>query len=98
MCKTPQDDRRLFCALTGCSSAWLERLLWEQEVAGSNPVTPIRMNRLAYQPHMIVRHSGIINSMMLVGLLSSLFGCTHPPDPDEAVIIQLRKSGSDLTK
>jgi hypothetical protein len=24
----------------GCSSAWLERLLWEQEVAGSNPVTP----------------------------------------------------------
>ncbi len=25
----------------GCSSAWPERLLWEQEVAGSNPVTPI---------------------------------------------------------
>ena len=24
----------------GCSSAWLERLLWEQEVTGSNPVTP----------------------------------------------------------
>ncbi len=30
--------KRLFA---GCSSAWLERLLWEQEVAGSNPVTPI---------------------------------------------------------
>ena len=27
---------------TGCGSAWLERLLWEQEVAGSNPVTPIQ--------------------------------------------------------
>src|SRR6478609_10611423 len=40
MCKWPHDDLRLFCALTGCSSAWLERLLWEQEVAGSNPVTP----------------------------------------------------------
>ena len=26
---------------TGCSSAWLERLVWDQEVAGSNPVTPI---------------------------------------------------------
>ncbi len=26
--------------LTGCSSAWLERLLWEQEVARSNRVTP----------------------------------------------------------
>ena len=25
---------------TGCGSAWLERLVWDQEVAGSNPVTP----------------------------------------------------------
>src|SRR5262245_5684263 len=24
----------------GRSSAWLERLVWDQEVAGSNPVTP----------------------------------------------------------
>ena len=28
--------------LTGCGSAWLERLVWDQEVAGSNPVTPIK--------------------------------------------------------
>ena len=27
--------------LSGCGSAWLERLVWDQEVAGSNPVTPI---------------------------------------------------------
>ena len=27
--------------LTGCGSAWLERLVWDQEVAGSNPVTPM---------------------------------------------------------
>ena len=25
----------------GCGSAWLERLVWDQEVAGSNPVTPM---------------------------------------------------------
>ncbi len=28
-------------ALTGCSVVWLARLIWDQEVAGSNPVTPI---------------------------------------------------------
>ena len=26
---------------TGYGSVWLERLVWDQEVAGSNPVTPI---------------------------------------------------------
>ena len=26
--------------LTGCSVVWLARLIWDQEVAGSNPVTP----------------------------------------------------------
>ena len=25
---------------TGCSAAWLARLLWEQEVRGSNPRSP----------------------------------------------------------
>ncbi len=30
--------------MTGCGSAWLERLVWDQEVAGSNPVTPILTN------------------------------------------------------
>lgn len=27
--------------IAGCGSVWLERLVWDQEVAGSNPVTPI---------------------------------------------------------
>ena len=26
---------------TGCGSVWLEYLVWDQGVAGSNPVTPI---------------------------------------------------------
>ena len=26
--------------LSGCGSVWIERLLWEQEVASSNLVTP----------------------------------------------------------
>ena len=25
--------------MTGCGSAWLERLVWDQEVAGSSPVS-----------------------------------------------------------
>ena len=27
---------------TGCGSAWLERLVWDQEVAGSNPPRLVR--------------------------------------------------------
>ena len=38
---TKQNEEKLLHYITGCGSAWLERLLWEQEVAGSNPVTPI---------------------------------------------------------
>ena len=40
----------------------------------------------------------IINLLVIMGLFSSLFGCTRKPDPDEAVIVQLRKAGSDLSK
>ena len=31
----------ILCLEPGCGSAWLERLVWDQEAAGSNPVTPI---------------------------------------------------------
>ncbi len=31
---------------SGYSSAWLERLLWEQDVVGSNPATPINKDRI----------------------------------------------------
>ena len=34
--------------ISGCGSAWLERLVWDQEVAGSNPVTPIHITLINY--------------------------------------------------
>lgn len=37
--RVPQNTQKVNRA--GCGSAWLERLVWDQEVAGSNPVTPI---------------------------------------------------------
>ena len=33
-------------SITGCGAAWLARLIWDQEVAGSNPVTPTIMKWL----------------------------------------------------
>ena len=39
---------------TGCGSVWLERLLWEQDVAGSNPVTPTTKSR-AFQARLFQR-------------------------------------------
>jgi hypothetical protein len=34
---------------TGCSAAWLARLLWEQEAAGSNPAIPTSRQLLSGQ-------------------------------------------------
>lgn len=31
---------------SGCSAAWLARLLGVQEVVGSNPASPIRLRRI----------------------------------------------------
>ena len=28
-------------SFAGCGAVWLARLIWDQEVAGSNPVTPM---------------------------------------------------------
>ena len=36
--------------LSGCSAVWLAHLLWEQRVAGSNPVTPTRKKRVQWGP------------------------------------------------
>ena len=54
-CRPIQQKRKDFISfiykvlrLPGCSSAWPERLLWEQEVAGSNPVTPIFTVRIQF--------------------------------------------------
>ena len=42
--------------------------------------------------------TAITKLIVVMGLLASLFGCSKAPDADEAVIVQLRKAGSDLTK
>ena len=39
-CRRAREFGRQEKTLSGCGSAWLERLVWDQEVAGSNPVTP----------------------------------------------------------
>ena len=39
-----------YICVTGCGSAWLERLVWDQEAAGSNPVTPIFLCRKRRRP------------------------------------------------
>ena len=36
-------DGRLRIGCTGCGAAWLARLLWEQEAAGSNPAIPTNL-------------------------------------------------------
>jgi|SRR5712671_864020 len=42
--------------------------------------------------------AAIIKVAVIMGLFSNLFGSAKKPDPDEAVIVQLRKAGSDLAK
>ena len=32
-------------SVTWCGSAWLEHLIWDQEVAGSNPVAQMKVVR-----------------------------------------------------
>ncbi|MEI9959779.1 MAG: ribonuclease E inhibitor RraB [Limisphaerales bacterium] len=39
-----------------------------------------------------------ITTLLIMGLFSSLFGCSKKPDLDESVLIQLKKAGSDLSK
>src|SRR4051812_17795833 len=42
--------------------------------------------------------AAIIYTTLIMGLFSSLFGCSEKPDLDNSVLIQLRKAGSDLSK
>src|SRR5205085_6956097 len=56
---------RAFAALPGCSSVWLERLVWDQQVAGSSPVTPT-FSLAALPPYNGKSHNGFSVSVFLV--------------------------------
>ncbi len=47
----------------GCGSAWLERLVWDQEVAGSNPVTPIAIVRVWFNGRTPAFQAGYVGSI-----------------------------------
>src|SRR5690348_11501140 len=55
--------RRMFKKPAGCGSAWLERLVRDQEVAGSNPVTPTRSKTKAQKELRPGRESGLCRSL-----------------------------------
>ena len=49
---------------SGCSSVWLERLVWDQEAAGSSPVTP--MLGAGEAPFLLLRNHGTFSSHRLM--------------------------------
>ena len=55
---------------TGCGSAWLERLVWDQEVAGSNPVTPIDM-RVQFNGRTPAFQAGYVGSIPITRFLEA---------------------------
>ena len=45
----------IILSISGCGSAWLERLIWDQEAAGSNPI------RVVYpQGYILISEYGIL--------------------------------------
>ena len=48
---------------TGCGSAWLERLVWDQEVAGSNPVTPTQYMRVQFNGRTLAFQARYVGSI-----------------------------------
>jgi hypothetical protein len=55
-CRSPSrssGNRVSFGWPTGCGAAWLARLLWEQEAAGSNPAIPTSSEHISILPKIV---------------------------------------------
>src|SRR5699024_10642645 len=65
---TRSGDAILGVRRTGCSAAWLARMLWEHEVAGSSPATPTEPTVVA-RPFSAARH-GPLRTWPRLGAIS----------------------------
>jgi hypothetical protein len=69
----------------GCSAAWLARLLWEQEVAGSNPAIPTSSGLVSGQLRSSLDKSYLIAAIGLFSWVGGIWeisfssGCRRPP-------------------
>lgn len=58
---------------TGCSAAWLARMLWEHEAAGSNPATPTK------PPWQRLRPRAVAPCLSALDLVRSAGNCKSQP-------------------
>jgi hypothetical protein len=86
---------------TGCSAAWLARLLWEQEAAGSNPAIPTkhatrraRWRTPVLVPRLSDRHLTVELNAIWRQRLSRTGPTGHPIWPSQLLVLNKGVPGS----